>query len=198
MWAQVRPMQHVRSTAFLAAAALALSACGDDANREAPRAAPPIDSLAVGAMAGFDTGRAGEALPEIAVVGPDGSRGPLSDDLAEVTLVNLWATWCAPCVVEMPALAALQGSYEPERFRVVPVSLDRAAAEAEAFYAENGLDALPLRHDPDFASASAMDAPGLPVSVLYDAEGREIGRVNGPAEWDTAEARALVDAALAR
>jgi len=175
----------------LAAAALMglVAACG-------PASDDGTDALAVGAMAAFEHADSARTLPDLELAALDGRQAPLSADLADVTLVNLWATWCAPCVVEMPALNALQKSYDPDRFRIITVSLDQNAGAAAEFFTVNQLDALTFRHDPSFESASAFGAPGLPVSVLYDGQGREIGRVEGPAEWDTDEARALIDAAL--
>lgn len=175
----------------LAPVCLALAACGGGDESGADLA-----SLAKGQMAAFEVTEGG-TLPELTVHDRNGQARALEADLAEVTLINLWATWCPPCVVEMPSLEALQKAYDPARFRVVPVSLDQTAEKALDFYEQKGLDALPFRHDPDFASAGAFAAPGLPISVLYDAQGNEIGRLNGPAEWDSPEAKALIDAALA-
>lgn len=188
------------SNIFLSAVAAAflLAGCGGEtpANAGDARAAA-VQKAATGEMAAFQLAEAGARIPDMEVNGPDGAVNPIADDLAEVTLVNLWATWCAPCVIEMPALNALQDSYDPQQFRVVPISLDQTPEKAQAFYEKSGLDVLVFRHDPGFESASLFKAPGLPISVLYDAEGNEIGRINGPAEWDTDEARALIDAALA-
>lgn len=175
----------------LAAACFILAACGSGEEGGAN-----LSALATGQMAAFEVTEGG-SLPELTVYDREGKARALEDDLAEVTLVNLWATWCPPCIVEMPSLEALQESYDPARFRVVPVSLDQTAGKAQDFYDREGLEALPFRHDPDFVSAGAFAAPGLPISVLYDSEGNEIGRLSGPAEWDSPEARALIDAALA-
>lgn len=192
MRAQVRRMttRAIQFPIFLAALFI-LAACGSDGGEDAD-----LSDLATGQMAAFEVTEGGK-LPDLTVYDRDGEARALQDDLAEVTLVNLWATWCPPCVVEMPSLEALQKSYDPGQFRVVPVSLDQTAEKAVDFYDREGLEALPFRHDPEFVSAGAFAAPGLPISVLYDAQGNEIGRLNGPAEWDSPEAKALIDAALA-
>ncbi len=193
MRAQVRRMMRPAIRYFTSAAALlTLAAC--EAGESS--AQTEFAKLATGQMAAFEVTEGGE-LPELIVYDREGEARNLEDDLAEVTLVNLWATWCPPCVVEMPSLEALQESYDPARFRVVPVSLDQTAEKALDFYQRQGLEALPFRHDPEFVSAGAFAAPGLPISVLYDAQGNEIGRLNGPAEWDSPEAKTLIDAALA-
>jgi thiol-disulfide isomerase/thioredoxin len=114
----------------------------------------------------------------------------------EVVVVNLWATWCAPCKTEMPTLAALQRAH-PGRVRVVAVSLDTVAKapEARAFIAAH--PPLVFHHDPNYALASATKAQGLPATIIYGPDRLERARVLGAAEWDSPEARRLFEALLA-
>jgi thiol-disulfide isomerase/thioredoxin len=103
-------------------------------------------------------------------------------------LLNIWATWCAPCREEMPALDRLQAELGGERFQVIPISVDvQGVAIARKFYAEVGIKALPLYVDPSAKAAFTLDAAGLPATLLLDREGREIGRHLGAVKWDSAE-----------
>ena len=136
-------------------------------------------------------------IPRVLIEDEAGRAVRLADLPGEVVVVNLWATWCAPCVVEMPTLAALQRAY-PGRVNVVPVSMDvvSKAGEARAFIARH--PPLRFHHDPKWAVASAAEARrGLPTTIIYGADGVERARVVGVAEWDSPEARRLFDALLA-
>lgn len=120
----------------------------------------------------------------------DGSGQPLTlaDFRGTVVLVNLWATWCPPCVKEMPALDALQAKLGGPDFAVVAISQDRGGVTLpQAFLEGEGLRNLGLYVDPDGTATQALKAPGLPTSVLFDRDGNEIARLVGPAEWDSEE-----------
>lgn len=120
----------------------------------------------------------------------------IADLPGEIRVVNLWATWCAPCIAEMPTLARLQAAY-PERVHVAAISLDRPldAEKARLFIAQHAPLAF---YHAELSLAGAVNAPGLPMTLIYDAEGVELARVPAAAEWDSAEARRLIDALLAR
>jgi thiol-disulfide isomerase/thioredoxin len=138
------------------------------------------------------------ALPDIAF--QDGSGAPLrlSAWKGRVVLVNLWATWCAPCRKEMKTLAALQSKLGSPDFEVVAISVDRKGVEASsAFLAETGAQSLRLYVEPSARIVADLQTVGLPSTFLVDRAGREIGRLLGPAEWDSPEAVALVEAAVA-
>ena len=138
----------------------------------------------------------GETIPDITVTDPDGAELALRD-IGEPVLLNLWATWCVPCVVEMPLLDELAADLEGD-VRVVTVSVDMQGAKVvEPFFEANDLENLPMWMDPDNVSAFAFGSEVLPLTVLYDAEGREVWRVLGPYEWDSAAAREELRAALA-
>ncbi len=116
----------------------------------------------------------------------------------EVVLLNVWATWCGPCRMEMPTLAALQRRFGARGLRVVAVSIDRPAERdaAQALLAELGGGALDFYIDPLSSLAFAVRAPGLPTTILFGRDGRELARLAGGADWASPEAAALVEAAL--
>ena len=126
------------------------------------------------------------AVPALRFTSGDGRPTTLADFRGKAVLLNLWATWCAPCRTEMPTLDRLQKRLGGPHFEVVALSIDRTGLGAVApFYKELGLRSLAVFLDPSGEAASAFDAPGLPTSLLIDAEGREIARKIGPAEWDS-------------
>ena len=122
----------------------------------------------------------------------------LSDYRGQVVLLNVWATWCAPCIKEMPSLSRLQEMRGSPDFQVVTVSLDRTAEEAADWLLEKNLTNITPWHDKSFNLNVAVKAPGLPISVFYSADGRELARLPGDAEWDSSEALALVDYLVGR
>ena len=106
-------------------------------------------------------------------------------------LVNFWATWCAPCRSEMPALDALARARGGADFEVITIATGRNSPEAiAAFRDEAGITDLPTFLDPKGALAAAMDVPGLPVTVLLDRDGNEVARLMGDADWNGPDARA--------
>ena len=116
----------------------------------------------------------------------------------KVVLLNLWATWCAPCRKEMPDLDRLQADLGGDRFEVVAVSLDRGSADkARAFLNEIGVKRLRFFHDPEAKLGFKLMAIGMPTTLLIDAKGREIGRLVGPAEWHSEDAKKLIRSVLA-
>ena len=158
----------------------------------------PLDSYARGAMSEFRTVSDAPSQPTATLLTGSGEEITLADKRGKVLLVNFWATWCAPCVVEMPYLDTLQERYGSDDFEVVAISMDRTIDDARRFYAENDLDHLGLYHDQSFNSAFAAGARGLPLSVLYDRQGGEIGRLDGDAEWASEDAFALIEEAIKR
>ena len=157
-----------------------------------------LASYARGEMRQFTSLDNPPAQPDVAYSDADGNEVRLSDYRGQVILVNFWATWCGPCVEEMPALDRLQAEMGGDDFQVVTVSLDRGMDEVIAFFDRMELENLPIIHDTNLASFSRIQTPGLPTSVLYDRQGRELGRVTAPAEWDSEDAMALIAAATNR
>lgn len=168
---------------------------------EAPGTAPAggvSRDLATGTLAAFLVHPQPKPLPDIAFQDGSGKPLKLSDWKGRVVLVNLWATWCAPCRKEMPDLAALQKELGFEQFEVVAISVDRKGAEASsAFLKETGADNLKLYVEPTTRIVGDLQSAGLPATILVDRQGREIGRLLGPAHWASPEAVTLVKAALA-
>lgn len=149
--------------------------------------APPLS----GSLGEFEL--TGKPAPDIAFSTADGRTVRLADMARKVVLINLWATWCAPCVREMPTLDRLQADLGGEDFEVVALSSDRTGDAAVApFYEANGLNHLATYLDPNGEATRALGVRGLPTTVLIDRGGREVGRLEGVAEWDSAEAKALV------
>jgi thiol-disulfide isomerase/thioredoxin len=146
----------------------------------------------------LDRGHAGAALPAVVVSKPDGTTLDLAALEGTPVLLNLWATWCAPCVTEMPMLDALAGQTEG-RLRVVTVSQDLKGAElVTPFFAEKKFAHLEPWLDPETELSSVLADSGgvLPITVLYGADGKEVWRVVGGYDWSKPEAGALVEEAL--
>jgi thiol-disulfide isomerase/thioredoxin len=161
----------------------------------APAATTPASKLNVGEVAGFVFKKAPEELAEISFVDGEGKPRTLKDWQGRVVLLNLWATWCAPCRKEMPGLSRLQRDLGSPKFEVVALAVDRAGAPAAKKFLDS-IDAkdLALYVDATARSGTALRAVGMPTTILIDPQGREIGRLTGPAEWDTPEAKRLVEA----
>jgi thiol-disulfide isomerase/thioredoxin len=157
-------------------------------------------SYAQGEMRAFRTVQQAPPQPDLVYVDGGGNEVTLVDYRGQIILVNFWATWCAPCVEEMPALNNLQAVLGGEDFQVVTISLDRSIEDARNFYERMDVTHLPLIHDSGLASPSRVAIAGmplgLPISILYDRQGREIGRVAAPAVWDSEDAYALIRAAI--
>jgi thiol-disulfide isomerase/thioredoxin len=150
-----------------------------------------------GAVAAFVVKSAPEALPDVSFVDGKGETRTMRDFKGKVVLLNLWATWCAPCRKEMPSLDRLQTELGSDKFEVVAISVDRSGPEgARRFLDSIGIKQLALYAEPTARLGSALRAIGMPTTLLIDGEGREIGRLTGPAEWDSADAKALIQAAI--
>ncbi len=106
----------------------------------------------------------------------------------KAVLLNIWATWCPPCVKEMPTLDRLQKRLGGDFFQVVVLSLDEAGIKVvKQFFDQTNVKNLDIYMDANFKAASALNALGLPTTILIDLKGQELGRLVGPAEWDTPE-----------
>lgn len=126
----------------------------------------------------------------------------LADFGGKVQLVNLWATWCVPCREEMPALNGLQKDMGGDKFQVTAINLDNGDSvdKPRQFMAETKIDALTLFHDGGLSSFNTLKkagvAMGLPASVLIDSKGCMLGAMNGPAAWQSDDAKAMIKAAI--
>ena len=157
---------------------------------------PGANPLSVGQMAGFVFKKQPEDLPEINFVDATGKAMTKKDWEGRVVLLNLWATWCAPCRKEMPALDRLQAALGSDKFEVVALSVDRGGIPAsQKFLDQIKIEKLKLYVDPTARASTALKAVGLPTTLLLK-DGREIGRLVGPAEWDAPEAKKLIEAVM--
>jgi thiol-disulfide isomerase/thioredoxin len=129
-----------------------------------------------------------KVMPALQLEDAQGRKLSLADFHGKTVLLNIWATWCAPCREEMPALDRLQAKLGGPRFQVVALSVDQQGSDiAQRFYKEIGVSALEFYIDRSARAAFQLEAPGLPVTLLIDRHGREIGRHLGALKWDTPE-----------
>jgi thiol-disulfide isomerase/thioredoxin len=141
----------------------------------------------------------GVAPPAYAFVDASGKKVTPADFKGKVVVMNLWATWCAPCKLEMPTLAKLAQAYAGKPVEVVAVSIDKpdALEQAKAFIAQNA--PLKLYNDPDAKLPWALKpaAGGMPTTIILGKDGLERGRISGEADWSGAGAKAVIDKVLA-
>jgi thiol-disulfide isomerase/thioredoxin len=136
-------------------------------------------------------------VPSLPIADLSGNTVELSTFQGKVVLVNLWATWCEPCLREMPSLDRLQSSLG-DRIAVIAVSEDRGGSKiVEPFIAKLGLKSIKTYLDPKSAVGHAFEVRGLPTSFLIDREGRVLGRVEGGAEWDSPKMLGMIEPLLA-
>ena len=134
-------------------------------------------------------------VPAITFFDGAGNEVSLANFEGEVVVLNLWATWCAPCRHEMPSLDRLQARFGGNGLEVIALSLDRGdIAKVREFYDELGIASLAIYHDPQGRAGRDLGAPGLPTTIVIDRSGQEVGRLLGPAEWDSEEAIAVIEA----
>lgn len=136
------------------------------------------------------------AQSPLTFTGENGAEMTLKDYRGKLVLLNVWATWCAPCIIEMPMLNDLQGRRGGDDFQVVTISVDRIKEEPAAFMAENNLTHLTPWHDGSFSLPAKVGARGLPISIFYDKKGREVARISGEVDWTGKDAQALIDILL--
>ncbi|HVY85653.1 MAG TPA: TlpA disulfide reductase family protein [Caulobacterales bacterium] len=168
----------------------------------APHSKPQPTSyahFATGAMSKLVVLPAPPTQPAGALTDANGQGTTLAAFRGKVVLVNLWATWCAPCMEEMPTLAGLQRRFAGRNFEVVPVSVDSSGdvPHAKEVLARLSGGSLHFLNDPSRSMIFDAQAGAMPTSILYDAQGRELARVVGDTNWETPEAAALIEAALA-
>jgi len=138
-----------------------------------------------------------EPVANVNFTDESGAERSLADFRGKVVLLNLWATWCAPCREEMPSLDRLEKDLGSDKFQVVALAVDRSGIPAiRKFLDSVSATSLKLYADTTTRSGSALKAIGMPTTILIDAEGREIGRLPGPAQWDSPDAKALIQSSL--
>ncbi|WP_082073229.1 TlpA disulfide reductase family protein [Pseudomonas sp. LFM046] len=151
-----------------------------------------------GTRAGLVVWSAPKPIDDVSFVDGEGKPRSLADFRSKVVLLNLWATWCVPCRQEMPTLDRLQAKLGGNDFQVVALSLDQGGLQVvRDFYLEIGIQHLPIYLDEQMRAIQSLGAFGLPVTLLLDRQGQEIGRKAGAAEWDSPEVIALVQEVMA-
>jgi thiol-disulfide isomerase/thioredoxin len=158
---------------------------------------PTPSTLATGEMVTFVFRKTPEPIAEFKFEDGAGTVKTLADWKGKVVLLNLWATWCAPCRKEMPALDRLQRELGSNKFEVVALSLDRqGAGPSKKFLDDIKVTNLKLYVESTSKSFAALRTTGLPTTILINADGLEVGRLTGPAEWDSPDAKRLVQSLL--
>jgi thiol-disulfide isomerase/thioredoxin len=171
---------------------LTVAGCGREAASPDSQAEVPDDSVK-----GADRNHAGEPIPDVQLFDAQNESAALSESAGEPMLVNLWASWCAPCVKELPTLDALsRRSGSP---RVIIVSLDVGPRPSvDAFLDTHGIEHLESWHDPKMGIAGALKVQVMPTTIYYDRHGREIWRYLGDLDWTGEEAAKLLAEGRAR
>ena len=132
-------------------------------------------------------------LPPLGFVRADGSTAALVDYAGRGVVLNFWATWCAPCVAEMPALDALAGAARGRGIVVLAVSEDHGGASAvQSFYAQHHITGLPVLLDAHMQAMGALRLDGIPTTLVIDRRGREVARIQGAVQWGAAESAEMI------
>lgn len=153
----------------------------------------PIDVDANGLSKELAFSDAPVPVPDLSFTDGSGNKLSLAAYRGRPLVLNVWATWCVPCRKEMPSLDRLQAEFDPSKLLVLTLSIDlKGAPTVDAFYRELGLRSLGIYVDTSGSAASKLGMPGVPGTLLIDAQGREVGRKLGPAEWDSPEVVALI------
>ena len=170
----------------------------------APRATAAVEGgslagLNRGHMASFVVRSEPQPVPPVTFTADGGTERSLAEWRGKVVLLNLWATWCAPCRKEMPALDKLKADLGGDAFDVVAISIDRGGPDKpRKFLKQIKVANLELFNEPSGRLGPKLKAFGMPTTLLIDREGREIGRLIGPAEWDSEDAVTLIKAAIGK
>jgi len=175
---------------LISCALLTLAACNKStSNQQAER--NNAQAAQQGPVKGVDRSHKGQPFPKVTFLDEENKPMGYEPMRGVPALVNLWATWCAPCVKELPTLEALENQRKSDLW-IVPINQDMAPrASVEAFLSQHKLD-LPIYRDPKMAVSGALDAEVLPTSILYDANGREVWRYVGDLDWTSPEAAKLL------
>lgn len=183
----------MRATAILAILLSLLAACGkpapgDDALGDQPGWAGPRQAASAGRL---DRSNAGRPAPDVEFQDPQGRPVRLADFRGRPLLVNLWATWCPPCVAEMPTLDALAA--RDGELQILAVSQDHDGREkVERFFAARRFDRLEPYLDPELKLMTELGVATLPTTLLYDSDGREVWRMTGMEDWESSRAAKLI------
>ena len=184
------------SIAFLPGLALGLMLAGCDRQNAAASQANEANGLEAAAAGNrpadeyptgiLDRSHAGTPAPDQPFAGPEGNEIRLADFRGHPLLVNMWATWCGPCIIELPSLDALAGQSRPDGLKVIAVSQDTGShADVVNFLARHDVSNLAAYQDSRMTLMTSLQLHTLPTTILYDADGKEVWRMVGRAEWDS-------------
>jgi thiol-disulfide isomerase/thioredoxin len=158
-----------------------------------PNSAIP-QGLTAGTMKRFEFYDSPKPATAVNFQDAEGNQVSFADFKGKVILVNLWATWCAPCIKEMPDLNELQKSLGGEKFEVILLSENQDGIESSLkFLNDNNITHLTTYHDTNRGVARTLKSNALPTSILINAQGMEVGRLIGPAEWNSGDSKALIN-----
>lgn len=190
-------MRRVRDGVFLGAASVLLAslAVAMLLRKPAPHIFTPIFTPVAGPAAAAETIAdpvdglqlisPPEPIPDLKFEDADGNTHTLHEFLGKPVLLNIWATWCGPCVEELPSLAALAPRAAKDGIVVLPLSVDRGGTgRVRSFYASHGIDALPAWNDSEGTATEALGLHGVPTTFLIDADGRTVAKLEGAADWN--------------
>jgi thiol-disulfide isomerase/thioredoxin len=163
-----------------------------------PAGAVDLNEFKKASLAKLDVPAQPRPAPDAAFTDASGKSVTLADFKGRVVVMNLWATWCGPCKVELPTFGKLQAAYATQPLDVVAITVDKDVDMNLVQVALAGAAPLKLYRDPGYKVSWGLNphSEGFPTTVIYDKQGRERARLAGPAEWDSPEARALVEALL--
>jgi len=188
-----RPLRGQMGLAVLLYGAICLVANPVMAGGLTEQQVAAIEEMREGTMRKLVVHDKARARIEVPFKDAEGNEVRLADYAGKVVVVNFWATWCPPCRKEMPGLDRLAGEMGGDDLAVLAISTDRLGVErVRAFFEEIGVEHLTLHLDRRGKVALKAAAPGLPVTLILDREGREIARLQGEAEWDATETKALL------
>jgi thiol-disulfide isomerase/thioredoxin len=179
---------------LIVAGLLAVAACG-----KSDSAGPiQVQDYATGALSKLDLSAAGSPAPTIPFESRNGKVMP-ADFKGKVVVLNLWATWCAPCVKELPSLDTLQSKFSNNDAQVLLVSQDAGGWDAvDKKWASLKMQNLETHLDQDMSYIDAFKAPGLPLTVIYNRDGKEVGRIMKDVAWDGPDATKLITALVGK
>ena len=162
----------------------------------AAQAKGPLAIYAKGALAKLVTSETPVVIEDISFIDRDQKPVKLSDFKGQVVVLNVWATWCAPCRFEMPTLAKLQEHYAGKGVKVLPLSVDTEDKFADVKSFMDVQQPLDVYADQEFQAPSKYKITGMPGTLILDKQGRQVARLDGEAKWDTPEVQALLDKLL--
>ena len=199
--------RRLHLSAFFVILGVALTGCNNSEEKVASvcegakKTQENLQPLVIGQVAAFRIFDEPIKIGSLEFDNAESEKTDISQLEGQTVLMNLWATWCAPCRHEMPFFDQLEADMGGEEFSVVPVSIDLGEPEKpKAFYNEIGIKNLPFYHDGSMNIFNDLKKRslvfGLPVTLLIDKEGCVLGNLNGPAQWASDDAKALMQEAI--